>query len=1708
VKGPQALPLDPRREKDLAAELLARARAWIPAWGLADGERDFGRALLEVAARFGSEVAERLDGAGDKMRRGFLDWLAVRGEAARPARVPVVFKLIDAARDAVLATAPVRMQAEAKSAGGTGTSVVFETETDVRLLPGRLQVVVGADAKGDAFYLPPPGLSDLEPMAPLPTRWRLKSFAAAGTTTLQVDPAVGLQEGTLVAIDGAQYRVAAPPNHDLVAVEPPVPAGGFADGTPVTKVTTFLAFDGARNQQNHVLYLGHPDLFDIEAQATIDVLGGELLGDGVVWEYWGRSKAASPPTGEADDAPAWHSLVPAAADRQKPGEALVLDKPPGAVEPRMVGKAQARWIRARTPHLDAVDPILPPEPIAVRINAPPPNAPVTPVDEPLPDAALLPPVDVLVNTTPETPRDFFPLGRAPRLFDTLYVGCDEAFSKHGAEAALHFDVAEPTFAAMAAIRVSAALAVVAGVDRAGALHLLEVGTDGKLSKLHGRSAMRPSGPGAAQGTRLTTRYYRPQMWVDANGDLLVAVAAGPQVWLWKENVANPFSSGWTSLGSPPVLTDPQAIVEGLALIDDGFGNTAVVALREKSLFLRHLDTAGWSPLSVEKSGNVVIDVAAIATVRAESSGQAAKTLLLVDSQNRLFAFAPGLLADQLSSVNTLVAPDVAPFGVVRASGVEVVAVAANHDELLAWQGPTFSSITSLAASQMLDSTDEIKGAQVDSAAPNWQPLLDAHVELGQLTVYALASSTEDGPVVLGWKPFAPSLAPLVFKTRNDPSKGLPRWGLTLLETRAYMPGAFAGEVVAVVLDGDRTPRQVGNNDLLSALGVQNPPEPIAVGDYVAYVDSSPNRGWAGVSYPAVNGRDAHSNESFLWLDSYLERGNTAPGTVHWYGNAFSYVGTRLSNLGRLELDGADVSSTQANLVLLIEDTTGFSVRQVTAFIPPANAGDPRIAMLDDPLPSSTPATPKYWIPKKEIQARIVPSMDVTNVANANNWAVDVLDRGDVYFPDPPGPQRQRVIAVTESTVAPHPPLRLAFEDAWVAAPPSSGMVDFIVDAQATAWAKALGDDTANPALAWEYWNGNGWERLTIDGDTTHHFKNSGVVAFVVPADLEPTDWAGKTSRFVRARLIGGDYGREQVVATSSTTGGVTTQTIDRSTDGIQAPYVLDLWVRYAINSPALPQLVLTADSGTLRDQSDANRTHARVEVFTPLAATLGGLETAAAAASQVQGRALFLGFRAPLSGTPVNVLLLVAAEREHELLAPMKIEALAADGFVPVVTEDSTRALGESGLLSMSFPVAPTPRQLFGYDDVTWLRLTPAPGSAADEWRPTLRGAYLNAVWASAQETLTRELLGSSQGEPNLTVRLARPPVLHGTLELRVREPLGEEARTQLRAGDATRVLTGVEGLPGDWVRWEPALDPGDEKPEARVYALDETTGEIRFGDGRHGMIPPIGRDAIVAFTYKRTESAGEDVPANTIGARAALDLVSPVESVEAVFAADQAAGGAPPETDERVLRFGTARLRHRNRAVTVADFEDLALQSSPDVVQARCFVGDSGVKVVVVMRGRDPLPSAAEARAVRAQLLAAAPAALAAPRALRVTGPRVRRLRVVLRLRVVSLDHAGAVSREVEKKIAALFDSSTGGRDGSGWALGRAPSDEEVARVLIDVRRLAGLAVVTLEEVLPDGTEQAWADAVLTRPVRRDDLVMLDEDAVRLGYEVVEVVA
>lgn len=1725
MSEPQAPSVEARRESDFESELLARARAWVPAWG-ADDPQDFGRALLRVAARFNSEVAQRLDKVGEKAYRGFFDWLAVRGDAARPARMPVVFKLADSATDAVLARAPVSMQADAGSA-----SVNFETEDDVQVLPGHLAAIVGTDADADAIYLQIPGMTTLDPLPPLPTQWRLKSFASAGSAVLQLDPQAGLAPDLIVAIAGAQYRLVTVAK-DIVTLDPPLPGSGagLAVGTLVDQVTAFAPFDPTtRNRQMHALYLGHADLLNIDSAATIDIVGADVLGT-LSWSYWGKAAATG-------DVVTWQPLSPAA--KQPPG-ALRLLKGQGSVETlEVVSGKSARWIAAFAAHVDGSTPLLSGGPLQIEINAD--NA--TPAC-PLPDPSTAPQIaaDAFANTTPITLGTvFYPLGKLPRQFDAFYLGCPEAFSKIGATVQLCFQMSDPSADSFSVVHGGAfADKVLASVGNDRALHLSSFDpVQETIAPLYGRDPLQPASPayGGAQTTSPPVALdqkpkWRLPIWIAPDAvfhlpiDFRVAVAAGSHVWVWAEAALDQTQSGWIDFGD----TGATAGIDALVCLDDP-ANPQLVALHDGVLSFR--DTAAnstWRPPVKPASAGITVEIDIIAPVLSIASGQpvtsVANGLIGIDSNKKLYAINtnPSILppvgaCTLLPGLPPNLTAKVQPMAFLAGGVIGAFAVADTPLApltTLVWLPPGAAAVP-----LPLPNSGTVVGGSLEAA---WDGSNFAAV------VSVLEGSDS---YLLTWTPLSPiaAMAAPFYEAIDVPSAtagGAP----AVIGQNVVVPGKNADVLIGTF---DLSQRIELTGDVECGVVVQSSTPSLAFADVVTM-------GIAGaIQQRTIKGPPTTlASETFYPIDP---SGPIPSGPLTReplaYQLASATTGKVKPSLTDLKLKLNDTTGVAVGSTLLVKVVGGANpwVEYIIQGID--SSGNPWVVTLNNPAPAAGTAT--YCKPI-HTGGRLAPYAFFDATQAAQQCPAALVPQGAFVFG---GGQVQDAEAfATAGAFA-----TLAVMDAWwdAAGYPLGVNTNFILDAAVGGWTRQAGDTTSTPDLSWEYWNG-AWSKLPLTLDSTQNLKSTGAVSFVAPADIASSDWAGKTSFWIRARLIGGDYGTEDVtVITKDLGGGVTQQTIERSTSGIKPPVVVSLAISYALTVAVTPTYLLAQDSGTIRDESDANRTAgASVEAIVPLSLTLGRLSggtatpssdacppdcacppaasgstssgaavspggasaaTASSTATTVvpaTGRSLFLGFDAALGGASVNLLFMVAVENNHDALAPLTVEALAGDHFVPVVVEDGTRALGESGILTLAFGESPTMVELFG-QTLNWLKITPSAkdATAAAAWNPNLSGIYLNAAWASATETLTRELLGSSVGEPGLTLTLQRPPLLAGSLQLRVNEPLGDEELEALREEDSAKVIADDPNLPGDWVLWTQVDDPGDWGPTDRVYALDETTGTITFGDGQAGAIPPVGTDSIVAFQYQRTEppAAGAiDVPANSITARTQLNLVTPVATVEAVYSADHAAGGEPPEPDARVLKVGGAALRNRGRAVTAIDLEDLTLASSPEIAQARAIVATQGTRLVVVMRGPNPAPSRAQRRELTRLMLTVTPVAFTAAQALTIEAPVIRRLRINLRLSVDTLDHAGAVVADAQSNIEAFLDTLTGGRTGDGWPLGASPTADDVTLALLDIAHLMSITAISLTEVLPDGTEGAWPATLQVY-----ELAQLDSDAFRFEFDSVE---
>lgn len=1636
--------IDPRREEEFLAEMQQLAQVWIPDWGILDSEEDYAHAIMQIAARYCAEVSERLDRAGDKMRGGLMDWLGIRGQAAIPARLPVVFRLTEGTSSAVLAQAPIALQADVK-----GAAVIFETETDLNISPARIASIVASH--GDTIYLPPPGLSSLGPKDAKPTSWKPKSLTPVGSTVIQVSPDIGLEPGMLISIS-LQEHLVEKVEGDLVTIRPPLES--IADETTqIIAVDLFSPFDQARNWQEHALYLGDDDLFQIDSEASIEInIDPSQLPDGTQWEYWGKIAT--------EDAPRWQPLELQFPDKDQQTKLI---KPNGPIEEFEIRGRKSRWIRAKSNRSSRSL-----ELVGVGIMN---NSSLDAKDKKQHELANAVPAEGMANTTPLVLENtFYPLGKTPKQFDAFYLGSQEAFSKKGATVNLKFDMNDRTQARIAALSREPSNNRFVGIGSDGKFYefTLESNSKNVLCTVDGFEVKRVENNNSIL-VRLDKPEWRLPVFFREDGKYSALLSAGDEVWSVIMPERDAISLGQVQTGTTIACLD-RTVADLILAVTLNKQN------QESEVYQYDKGNSKWGAVPNTK------DVLKISAIQSDGQAESPSGIIFVAVTK-----SKDLLLIYESKTRYKLSDDINPQ-------VQPLAVSVAPDRILVF-------------SATVNSTNEHKVVMVVATKEdgNWK-------RIGTPALLPLKSE----PIGFEWIRSDSEIRLVVTNQSNSSAPGSQQLTVWRFSNQGIELGNFSStptpgiaQGVAVVVTG--------------SFVIPGPTGQFYIGDFKltepvieSVARNSFRRGFsASDSLDIGDSVWSSTTQKFDIASRYPEKSGN---TLFELKKSLSKGVTKLFAFPKIteesvEIKGNDKiilkSKIEVDAWLLINNEVQkvSSVEEVTTEETPTFH-----AKLDREIPNLPASLPATTNAKRGFSFDVTPWIFF---ASRVLWSKELIEEFQISY-----------INEQTSVYFVHPENE-AIATVWIKSNElPTGNSSVLVTARRTSnlWSHFRPNDSSNPDLSWEYWNGTGWWSLPILADETRNLKISGNLRFRSPSDISQSDWSGKSNYWIRARLIGGDYGKEKVKVTQTVEGKVTTQIVDRSQDGFSPPTVGRLTVTYGSDQGIAPTYLLTEDSKTIRDQSDANRTEgAKVEAFVPLDVALSRLEKSSGLVSENRdavvetndSRFLFVGIDGPIAGPSFNLLILVD-EQDYTDFAPLRVEALVANQFVPLVCSDQTRGLGETGLVRLLVNTPPTPAELFG-QSLRWLRLAPKNSSNTD-WQPKIRGVYINAVWASATETMTRELLGSSDGSPNLKVTLARPPVLNNTLELRVRELLSENERKELlqktdpesnqsRSDSAITdsskpVVSNVENLPGDWVLWKQVTDPLDEAPNARVYSLDEESGVIRFGDGLHGMIPPIGKDSIVAFGYKRTEPApaitngtSTPVPGNLIQPRTVLNLVSPVSSVDAVFAADQSAGGVAAQSSAKVVKTGYASLRHRQRILTVQDLEQRLLEFAPEAAQAKAFVSTGLVEVVVVNDGKNPQPTAQQTRAWKQRVLDYAAPWLSSIRTFRIIGPTVLALKIELQVVIDSLDSAGSVAEEIKKQLMSYFDVSTGGIHQQGWMLGQKATEQDIALAIRAIPHVESLRRIRLVKGAPQNG-MSWPSKLGPK-----ELVRLDEDFVQFEF-------
>lgn len=565
-------------------------------------------------------------------------------------------------------------------------------------------------------------------------------------------------------------------------------------------------------------------------------------------------------------------------------------------------------------------------------------------------------------------------------------------------------------------------------------------------------------------------------------------------------------------------------------------------------------------------------------------------------------------------------------------------------------------------------------------------------------------------------------------------------------------------------------------------------------------------------------------------------------------------------------------------------------------------------------------------------------------------------------------------------------------------------------------------DSTVEAVLWEYYNGTGWARLFSDHAFEGLFmpdEDAGgkrTVRFVCPQNMEVLTVEARECIYIRARILKINNLYKQ--------------------KGFYISPILDqTYFSYSYeNHPVSPE------SLSLYNNLEWTRYSLSVSGMHSMYRPFSGMKR--------QHRTLYLGFDRPFSGAPIRLLCLFrnSAFRGNAVLL---WEYYNGKEWRTADLTDETEQFSHSGLITLTGHSDSVSQRLFGKERY-WLRLTDA--TDAYEQRgigkeqaasnpPVLQGMYLNASRILQVDKSSVVYYRMETYRENKELVLPERRLLGAYVYIDETNRLSEQECTVLRKRGALFSFSDEAKL---WVRWSCVPDFFNSGPKDRHFRLDRNEGSIQFGDGRRGMIPPASRTDNIRVEYFQGGGTFGNVDRGEVN-----QLDQELGFINRVTNPGALAGGSEIETLDQAVQRNTAAIRHRGRAVTIRDFEDLALSSSRQLCRVRCFAGYDGsgasvpgaVTLVAVQEaGRSGSPFEPIREQIGKCLRERMSGELREQETLFIREPDYVQLDIRVEIAISGFSIGFRVKRLVQECLRDFLDPITGNFNKKGWEIGTLP--------------------------------------------------------------------
>ncbi len=282
------------------------------------------------------------------------------------------------------------------------------------------------------------------------------------------------------------------------------------------------------------------------------------------------------------------------------------------------------------------------------------------------------------------------------------------------------------------------------------------------------------------------------------------------------------------------------------------------------------------------------------------------------------------------------------------------------------------------------------------------------------------------------------------------------------------------------------------------------------------------------------------------------------------------------------------------------------------------------------------------------------------------------------------------------------------------------------------------------------------------------------------------------------------------------------------------------------------------------------------------------------------------------------------------------------------------------------------------------------------------------------------------------------------------------------------------------WIKWKKVSNLISYGVNDRVYEVDYSKGEIIFGNGRNGKIPPEQYNESIKIEYSVCNGSK-----GNIGIKEIKDFVNTIPHIDGVYNLSPMLGGVDMESIDSAARRVFGQISGGNRLVSLSDFEDSIRFHDRNIYRVKCLshfdedsnpcIGVTSIAILprVYMQGYEKFQGIKNK--VWKFIDEKSPASLSQSSRLRIFEVGYVETSISVDIVIDDFNSYQGVYSGIETRLKKFLDPVRGNFSGEGWEIGKFPRKEFIynyIKIVPGIKWIKNINIFT-KLITPEGKKE-----------------------------------